>query len=188
MKNTIPTPPQPSTVFSKITHRFTRQLTTRLPSIIKHLPEPPFFIQKRIGEKVLQTLMAESVEMGDFDCLKNRWLQININDAELNFFLSFHENHLILAQDIKQADVIFSGNAKEFVLLASRHEDPDTLFFQRRLTIEGDTELGLEIKNNIDGIDFEQWPQWLNQIIQKIAFLVAEEDSLIHEETIDNFH
>jgi predicted lipid carrier protein YhbT len=35
-----------------------------------------------------------------------------------------------------------------------REEDPDTLFFARRLTIEGDTELGLVAKNLLDGIDW----------------------------------
>jgi predicted lipid carrier protein YhbT len=37
--------------------------------------------------------------------------------------------------------------------LAARKEDPDTLFFSRRLVMEGDTELGLLIKNTLDAID-----------------------------------
>jgi predicted lipid carrier protein YhbT len=32
--------------------------------------------------------------------------------------------------------------------------DPDTLFFSRRLTIEGDTELGLLLKNRLDALEF----------------------------------
>ena len=46
----------------------------------------------------------------------------------------------------EQEDVSFSGNANDLVLIAARKEDPDTLFFQRRLRIEGDTELGLYVK------------------------------------------
>jgi hypothetical protein len=34
--------------------------------------------------------------------------------------------------------------------LALRREDPDTLFFTRRLVLEGDTELGLALKNALD--------------------------------------
>ncbi|WP_198263662.1 ubiquinone anaerobic biosynthesis accessory factor UbiT [sulfur-oxidizing endosymbiont of Gigantopelta aegis] len=188
MKNTTPTPPRPDALFSKMSHRFARQLTTTLPSIVKHLPEPPFFIQKKIGESILQSLLAEPVEMGDFDCLEDRWLHIHINDADLNFFLSFKDEHLILGEDIAQADVIFSGNVKEFVLLASRKEDPDTLFFQRRLTIEGDTELGLEIKNTIDGIDFEQWPTWLNRIIQNISRFISDDESKLQAMTSSQPH
>ena len=39
------------------------------------------------------------------------------------------------------------------MLLARRQEDPDTLFFSRRLSMEGDTELGLLVKNTMDAIE-----------------------------------
>lgn len=181
MKTSFPKPPSPTVVATKIA----RKLTTTLPGIIKRLPEPPFILQKRIGEKVLQHLMAEQIEMGDFDFLQDKWLQISINDMGLVFFLSFAGNKLILSNQVSQADVSFSGDSKEFILLASRSEDPDTLFFQRRLVIEGDTELGLYIKNSIDGIDFDNWPRWLNQTIQKIASLVSDDDH-VNAETNSN--
>ena len=41
----------------------------------------------------------------------------------------------------------------DFALLAARKEDPDTLFFSRRLVMEGDTELGLLVKNTLDAIE-----------------------------------
>ena len=40
----------------------------------------------------------------------------------------------------------------------ARREDPDTLFFQRLLAIEGDTALGLEIKNFLDRLEWEALP------------------------------
>jgi predicted lipid carrier protein YhbT len=43
--------------------------------------------------------------------------------------------------------------ARVFVLLALRKEDPDTLFFDRQLVIEGDTELGLIVKNALDRVE-----------------------------------
>lgn len=56
-------------------------------------------------------------------------------------------------------------------VLAQRQEDPDTLFFNRRLSMEGDTELGLVVKNTLDGLelpvfDLQQWtpPQVLARI------------------------
>ncbi len=167
MKPTLPLPPAPATVISNISHK----LLDNIPGIISKLPQPPFFMQKKVAEKVLQKLMAEQIEMGDFDFLQQRWLHINIEDMGLNFFLGFENEQLILSNQIKQADVTFRGRSREFLLLASRLEDPDTLFFQRRLVIEGDTELGLYIKNSIDGIDFDNWPQWLNQLIKKIALI-----------------
>jgi predicted lipid carrier protein YhbT len=53
------------------------------------------------------------------------------------------------------ADVSFRGELHAYLKLLTRQEDPDTLFFKRQLTIEGDTELGLAIKNLLDAID---WP------------------------------
>ena len=51
-------------------------------------------------------------------------------------------------------DLTIAASAHDFLLLAKRREDPDTLFFCRRLLMEGDTELGLLIKNALDAIDF----------------------------------
>lgn len=46
-----------------------------------------------------------------------------------------------------------SATAHDFFRLALRQEDPDTLFFNRRLTIEGDTELGVLVKNTLDSLE-----------------------------------
>ena len=180
MKKSFPIPPAPADIARKVTQK----ISTDLPKIIKFLPEPPFILQKKIGEKILKTLMAEQIEMGDFDSLEGRWVNIVVIDMGLSFFLTFHDGKLQLANHVTEADVVFSGNSREFILLASRTEDPDTLFFQRRLLIEGDTELALSIKNSIDGIDFDNWPSWLNQIIQKVASFVGQEDN----NTATNLH
>ena len=44
---------------------------------------------------------------------------------------------------------------QDFLALALRREDPDTLFFSRRLVMEGDTELGLLVKNTLDALEFK---------------------------------
>jgi predicted lipid carrier protein YhbT len=38
-----------------------------------------------------------------------------------------------------QPDLAISANAQDFMLLAQRQQDPDTLFFNRRLVMEGDS-------------------------------------------------
>jgi hypothetical protein len=48
------------------------------------------------------------------------------------------------------------ANLSAFLQTAGRQEDPDTLFFKRELSIVGDTELGLRVKNMLDAIE---WPQ-----------------------------
>jgi predicted lipid carrier protein YhbT len=57
--------------------------------------------------------------------------------------------------------VVIRASARDFWRLARRIEDPDTLFFARRLVIEGDTELGLSLKNALDAIDWAELPKQL---------------------------
>lgn len=49
-----------------------------------------------------------------------------------------------------KADVTVRASLPDYMAIALRREDPDTLFFSRRLVLEGDTELGLAIKNALD--------------------------------------
>jgi predicted lipid carrier protein YhbT len=49
-------------------------------------------------------------------------------------------------------DVTMRASLADYAALALRREDPDTLFFTRRLVLEGDTALGLEIKNALDAL------------------------------------
>ena len=51
-----------------------------------------------------------------------------------------------------KADVTIRAEARDYLALALRREDPDTLFFTRRIVIEGDTALGLEVKNALDAL------------------------------------
>lgn len=51
-----------------------------------------------------------------------------------------------------KADVTIRASLPDYLALALRQEDPDTLFFTRRLVLEGDTELGLAVKNALDSL------------------------------------
>ena len=46
-------------------------------------------------------------------------------------------------------DLRISASTRDFIALALRQEDPDALFFDRRLLMEGDTDLGLVVKNTV---------------------------------------
>ncbi|HMM47494.1 MAG TPA: SCP2 sterol-binding domain-containing protein [Thiobacillaceae bacterium] len=50
-------------------------------------------------------------------------------------------------------ELTISATAADFLLLLRRQEDPDTLFFSRRLVTEGDTALGLTVKNLLDALE-----------------------------------
>jgi predicted lipid carrier protein YhbT len=55
-------------------------------------------------------------------------------------------------------DLTIRSTVSGFLALALRREDPDTLFFTRRLVMTGDTDLGLEVKNLLDAIDWSRLP------------------------------
>ena len=57
-----------------------------------------------------------------------------------------------LRPSFARPDVTIRASLRDYVALALRREDADTLFFRRRLVIEGDTALGLALKNGIDSL------------------------------------
>ena len=56
------------------------------------------------------------------------------------------------------ADLSISGTVYDYLLLITGREDPDTLFFQRHLTMDGDTGLGVHLKNVLAAIEMERLP------------------------------
>lgn len=54
-------------------------------------------------------------------------------------------------------DLTLSADAVDYLRLTLGLEDADTLFFRRRLKIEGDTELGLEVKYWLDAAERPAW-------------------------------
>src|SRR3546814_2476010 len=61
------------------------------------------------------------------------------------------------SSDVCSSDLV-RGTATDLLLLAARLEDADTLFFQRRLVLTGDTELGLTVRNLLDRLPWEAVP------------------------------
>ncbi|MFK5984893.1 MAG: SCP2 sterol-binding domain-containing protein [Pseudomonadota bacterium] len=174
----LPMPPLPTKLINNtVLKSLAAKSFASLPVIVRLLPQPPHFVQKFVVEKALNRALAEQIEMGEFDFLAGHCLHLCVKDMNLDFYLSYAQGQLILAPSDTPADVHFSGNSKELILLASRNEDPDSFFFQRRLVIEGDTELGLYIKNIIDSVDFDSWPGWLNSLMASMAELIEIESN-----------
>jgi O2-independent ubiquinone biosynthesis accessory factor UbiT len=64
-----------------------------------------------------------------------------------------------ILRPVDAPDLHFSANLSAFLQLLSRQEDPDTLFFNRQLSVEGDTELGLLVKNMLDAVEWSALSQ-----------------------------
>ena len=88
--------------------------------------------------------------------LLHKRMRVQVRDARVAFDFAwtgerFAPHAPLVAPAV--ADVTLSATAHDFLLLAQRQQDPDTLFFSRRLSMQGDTELGLVVKNALDAIE-----------------------------------
>jgi len=131
----------------------------------------PFPVKKRLLQQLLNWQFRHALAEGELDFLEGRLLGIGIADLNLQWTTTLQDGRLVVLQQ-SEADVWFRGNANDLLLVAARKADPDMLFFQRRLVIEGDTELGLEVKNVMDAIEPEAMPTALRTAIQQMAAFV----------------
>ncbi|SMF48200.1 Predicted lipid carrier protein YhbT, contains SCP2 domain [Alteromonadaceae bacterium Bs31] len=116
----------------------------------------PFRLKKKIIEEVLNRAFKQVIDDGDLEFLKGKVIVLNLSDLNESIFIGWNSSLQVLPRG--EYDVEIRGDLDEFVTLALRKEDPDTLFFQRRICIQGDTELGLAVKNLIDSVDLEELP------------------------------
>jgi len=103
-------------------------------------------------------MFATPLEAGELGFLSQRVMNVFVTDAELRFSVKLDEGKLHAGNAVAEADVTIEGTVYTFLLLAARKEDADTLFFRRQLKTSGDTELGLYVKNFLDGLEPETLP------------------------------
>ena len=131
----------------------------------------PFALKRQVLEQVLSWQFRQALADGELEFLEGRWLSIHVRDIGLLWYTSVINGRLVVSPEA-EADVSFSADASDLLMIAARKQDPDTLFFQRRLVIEGDTELGLYVKNLMDAIELEQMPKALRIMLLQLADFV----------------
>lgn len=139
---------------------------------LKGIFRTPFFLQKLVLEQVLQQVFKEMLQDGELDFLTGHYLRINISDMNCVWYFTHQQRKIKLSPRANES-VTISGELNSFVQLAARCVDPDTLFFQRRLTIEGNTEMGLQIKNLLDCIDTDSLPMPLRKTMEISSKLIC---------------
>lgn len=87
--------------------------------------------------------------------LEGKRVRIRLTDPALQLNLRVSGAALAVAPAHAEPHVTLRGRLMDFARLATRAEDPDTLFFQRRLSLEGETETGLAIKNALDALEWD---------------------------------
>ncbi|RCX33092.1 putative lipid carrier protein YhbT [Thioalbus denitrificans] len=101
----------------------------------------------------LNRIFATALRDGELEFLEGRVVRIRVNDLRLRLCFTLERGRLRPADERRPHDLTIEGDTYDFLLLASRREDPDTLFFNRRLRLGGDTELGLYVKNFLDAYE-----------------------------------
>lgn len=134
----------------------------------------PFSIQQKILFEALGRVFKDAAEEGDVDVLEGRWLQVSIVDLGLSWFISRENEQWVVSENCPEVDVHFQGQSADLILVAAQKVDPDTLFFQRRLLIEGDTELGLEIKSLMDSVDLSTLPSPVQFMLKQAADFIEK--------------
>lgn len=134
-------------------------------------------VVSRLPQFPLALACAEIVNLspigaGDVDAaLEGKVLRVVVRDAGATVTLRRLRSRFVPALASAPADVTIAATLRDFALLAARREDPDTLFFGRRLTIEGDTEAGLALKNLIDSADLSAFAAWVDTAAKVAARL-----------------
>ena len=136
----------------------------RLSLLFAMVPVP---VHGRAVVAFLNRVLSGALREGELDFLQDRAVCIHVEDMQLRFCITLQHGRLVPCQTAHTPDLTITGTLHTFLLLAARREDTDTLFFQRRLRMEGDTELGLEIKNFLDGQDLDAF--WAHGQVRKLA-------------------
>ena len=84
--------------------------------------------------------------------LIGRQIEIAVSDWGVRFRFGVNSGRFTPLAQNAAVDLSITATARDFALLASGDEDADTLYFDRRVLVEGDTELALLIKNTLDAL------------------------------------
>ncbi len=129
----------------------------------------PSFVHNKVLVTTLNRMFTKELKEGELDFLQKKIILISIEDAGIEYLFTLDKNKLVAADKSCSPDLVLQGTVYNYLLLASRQEDTDTLFFSRRLHMQGDTELGLYVKNFLDGMDMDSHkiPAYLEKVLQK---------------------
>ena len=134
----------------------------------------PYSAQKQVLSVVLNQAFREPLKYGELDFLEGAKVRIKVTDLNIDWLISVGSDKFTPIARNLEDDVCISGESPDFILLATRQADPDTLFFQRRIRIEGDTELGLGVKNTMDSMDWEDLPMPLRRLLQSVSMVIEK--------------
>jgi len=139
---------------------------TRLAPFLRQIPRVWL---ARLLEAAMQRVLDAPLSAGALDALASRRLGIEVSDLDLRWVVALREGRMQVCAADETAESTVRGTATDLLLLASRRADADTLFFQRRLVLTGDTELGLTARNLLDQLAWQDVPLGLRIVLHRGA-------------------
>jgi len=115
----------------------------------------PVSMQTRVLSAALNQLLRGQPLRMRLGELNDKTVSVNINDIPWRMDFHIRDRRIHTAVEGITPDVTISGGLQDFIALLRGHADPDALFFQRRLNMEGDTEAGVHIKNLLDSLEYD---------------------------------
>ena len=120
-----------------------------LRKVIERLPlEPPSFMLSLVLNRVL----LPRLDVAAREALAGQIVEVCVIDFGVRCRLVLDAHGFAPARSAGGARLRVAAPAQAFWRLAAGEEDADTLFFERELVMEGDTEYGLLLKNTLDAI------------------------------------
>ena len=131
-------------------------LPVTLARIAARLPQrPPTFALTTALNLALGRILSRE----DLEPLAGRHLRMRVRDAGLTLDFTLGPRGFVALPGGGEPDLTLTANVRDYMALALREEDADTLFFGRRLLMEGATDLGLLVKNTLDAVDWDALQQ-----------------------------
>lgn len=129
----------------------------RLRGWVRRLPvQPPSFVLARVLDRVLLARLPADSRAA----LSHRTVEVEVSDLGLRVRLQLDAGGFRVAPAASATALRIVAPAASFRRLLSGEEDADRLFFERALVMQGDTEMGLVLKNTLDAIGpLWRWPR-----------------------------
>ncbi len=127
----------------------------RLRGIVQRLPVAP---PSQLAALVLDRVLWPRLPADARAALHGQCVELCVTDFGLRVRLQLTPQGFAPAADQGAAALRIAATGGSFLRLLRGEDDPDRMFFERTLVMEGDTELGLVLKNTLDAIG-PLWPR-----------------------------
>lgn len=121
----------------------------RLRSLVRRLPvQPPSLL----AALALDRLLLPRLDATQRRELSQRAVEVEVVEAGLRVRLVLRDGGFAVARGHEPPILTIRARADALWRLLRGEDDPDRLFFDRALVMEGDTEFGLVLKNTLDAV------------------------------------